>query len=151
MSRREVKYCLCFPLFVRILKNGVCCPVQSLKILLISPDLMSTSKLAGLAKEAGGLLETLRSLSEQPRSKHYDLVLLDIQAFQEDPAVLVAKVRLLLDSISQKDTSMKLIAFGPHVHKQRLDDAVAAGVDEAVSRGELFGGFPALLRRWVQT
>ncbi len=125
--------------------------MQSLKILLISPDLMSTSKLAGLAKEAGGLLETLRSLSEQPRSKHYDLVLLDIQAFQEDPAVLVAKVRLLLDSISQKDMSMKLIAFGPHVHKQRLDDAVAAGVDEAVSRGELFGGFPALLRRWVET
>ena len=39
---------------------------------------------------------------------------------------------------------MRLIAFGPHVHKQRLDDAVAAGVDEAVSRGELFGGFPAL-------
>ena len=30
------------------------------------------------------------------------------------------------------------------------DDAVAAGVDEAVSRGELFGGFPALLRRWLQ-
>ena len=111
---------------------------------------MSTSKLAGLAKEANGLLETLRSLSEQPRSKHYDLVLLDIQAFQEDPAVLVAKVRLLLDNISQKDTDMKLIAFGPHVHKQRLDDAVAAGVDEAVSRGELFGGFPALLRRWIK-
>ena len=111
---------------------------------------MSTSKLAGLAKEAGGLLETLRNLSEQPRSKKYDLVLLDIQAFQEDPAVLVAKVRFLLDSISQKGVSMKLIAFGPHVHKQRLDDAVAAGVDEAVSRGELFGGFPALLRRWLQ-
>ena len=111
---------------------------------------MSTSKLAGLAKEAGGLLETLRNLSEQPRSKHYDLVLLDIQAFQEDPAVLVAKVRFLLDSISQKGVSMKLVAFGPHVHKQRLDDAVAAGVDEAVSRGELFGGFPALLRRWLQ-
>ncbi len=46
---------------------------------------------------------------------------------------------------------MKLIAFGPHVHKQRLDDAVAAGVDEAVSRGELLGGFPALLRRWIQS
>ena len=111
---------------------------------------MSTSKLAGLAKEAGGLLETLRNLSEQPRSKKYDLVLLDIQAFREDPAVLVAKVRFLLDSISQKGVSIKLIAFGPNVHKQRLDDAVAAGVDEAVSRGELFGGFPALLRRWLQ-
>ena len=79
------------------MKNGVC-PVQSLNILLISPDLMSTSKLAGLAREANGQVETLRSLTEQPRSKHYELVLLDIQAFQEDPAVLVAKVRFLLDS-----------------------------------------------------
>jgi len=123
--------------------------VQSLNILLISPDLMSTSKLAGLAREANGQVETLRSLTEQPRSKHYELVLLDIQAFQEDPAVLVAKVRFLLDSLSHKDESMRLIAFGPHVHKQRLDDAVAAGVDEAVSRGELLGGFPALVRRWL--
>ena len=110
---------------------------------------MSTSKLAGLAREVNGQVETLRSLTEQPRSKHYELVLLDIQAFQEDPAVLVAKVRFLLDSIGHKDESLRLIAFGPHVHKQRLDDAVAAGVDEAVSRGELFGGFPALLRRWL--
>ena len=123
--------------------------VHSLNILLISPDLMSTSKLAGLAREVNGQVETLRSLSEQPRSTHYELVLLDIQAFQEDPAVLVAKVRFLLDSINHKDESMRLIAFGPHVHKQRLEDAVAAGVDEAVSRGELFGGFPALLRRWL--
>ena len=130
------------------MKNGVYA-VHSLNILLISPDLMSTSKLAGLAREVNGQVETLRSLSEQPRSTHYELVLLDIQAFQEDPAVLVAKVRFLLDSINHKDESMRLIAFGPHVHKQRLEDAVAAGVDEAVSRGELFGGFPALLRRWL--
>ena len=130
------------------MKNGVYA-VHSLNILLISPDLMSTSKLAGLAREVNGQVETLRSLNEQPRSTHYELVLLDIQAFQEDPAVLVAKVRFLLDSINHKDESMRLIAFGPHVHKQRLEDAVAAGVDEAVSRGELFGGFPALLRRWL--
>jgi hypothetical protein len=41
------------------------------------------------------------------------------------------------------------VAFGPHVHRQRLDDAVAAGADEAVSRGELLGSFPALVRRWM--
>jgi hypothetical protein len=120
-----------------------------MRILLISPDLMSTSKLAGLAREADGLLETLRSLNDKLRSDHYDLVLLDLQAFRDDPAVLVAKVCVLLDSLPEKNKLMKVVAFGPHVHKQRLDDAVAAGVDESVSRGELFGSFPALLRRWL--
>jgi hypothetical protein len=34
------------------------------------------------------------------------------------------------------------------VAKQRLEDARAAGADEAISRGELLGGFPALVNRW---
>jgi DNA-binding NarL/FixJ family response regulator len=123
---------------------------QSLQILLISPDLMSTSKLAGLTRQADGLLETLRSLEDAPRGSHYDVVLLDVQAFADDPAVLVARVLGLLDGLPEKKPPAKLIAFGPHVHKQRLEEAVAAGVDEAVSRGELFGGFPSLIRRWTE-
>ena len=120
-----------------------------LQILLISPDLLSTSKLAGLTRQANGLLETLRSLDDTPRGTHFDLVILDLQAFAEDPAVIVSRVRALLDGLAGKQPSARLIAFGPHVHKQRLEEAVAAGVDEAVSRGELFGSFPALLRRWL--
>lgn len=123
---------------------------QPFQILLISPDLMSTSKLAGLTRQADGLLETLRSLEDSPRGSHFDVVLLDVQAFADDPAVLVARVLGLLDSLPEKKPPARLIAFGPHVHKQRLDEAVAAGVDEAVSRGELFGGFPSLIRRWTE-
>lgn len=123
---------------------------QPLQILLISPDLMSTSKLAGLTRQADGLLETLRSLEDSPRGSHFDVVLVDVQAFADDPAVLVARVLGLLDSLPEKKPPARLIAFGPHVHKQRLDEAVAAGVDEAVSRGELFGGFPSLIRRWTE-
>ncbi len=120
------------------------------RILLISPDLLSTSKLAGLVKQAGGLLETLRALDESPRSPAYQLAILDLQAFPDDPAVVVARVRSLLDGLEKPaDRPPRLVAFGPHVHRQRLEDAVAAGVDEAVSRGELFGGFPALYRRWM--
>ena len=122
---------------------------QPFQILLISPDLMSTSKLAGLTRQADGLLETLRSLEDSPRGSHFDVVLVDVQAFADDPAVLVARVLGLLDSLPEKKPPARLIAFGPHVHKQRLDEAVAAGVDEAVSRGELFGGFPSLIRRWT--
>ena len=123
---------------------------QPFQILLISPDLMSTSKLAGLTRQADGLLETLRSLEDSPRGSHFDVVLLDVQAFADDPAVLVSRVLGLLDSLPEKKPPARLIAFGPHVHKQRLDEAVAAGVDEAVSRGELFGGFPSLIRRWTE-
>ena len=123
---------------------------QPFQILLISPDLMSTSKLAGLTRQADGLLETLRSLEDSPRGSHFDVVLVDVQAFADDPAVLVARVLGLLDSLPEKKPPARLIAFGPHVHKQRLDEAVAAGVDEAVSRGELFGGFPSLIRRWTE-
>ena len=120
-----------------------------LRILLISPDLLSTSKLAGLTRQANGLLETLRSFDDLPRGTHYDLLILDLQAFVEDPAVIVARVRALLDGLPEKEPPTRLVAFGPHVHKQRLEEAVAAGVDEAVSRGELFGSFPSLLRRWL--
>jgi hypothetical protein len=43
----------------------------------------------------------------------------------------------------------RVVAFGPHVAGDRLRAAVAAGCDEAVSRGELLGGFASLLRRWL--
>jgi hypothetical protein len=35
------------------------------------------------------------------------------------------------------------------VAKERLAEAEAAGADATVSRGELLGGFAALVRRWV--
>jgi hypothetical protein len=40
------------------------------------------------------------------------------------------------------------VAFGPHVAKDRLEQAKAAGADASVSRGELLGGFPAIVKQW---
>ena len=119
------------------------------RILLVSPDLLSTSRIAGLARDAGGRLETLRSLDDPPPDGPFQLVLLDLQAVSGDPAVLVSRVLALIDvQRSRTGCHAKLVAFGPHVAKDRLDQAQAAGADAAVSRGELLGGFPAILRRW---
>ena len=121
------------------------------QILLVSPDLMSTSRIAGLARSANARLETLRSLHETPKSGPFAIALIDLQALDGDAAVLVSRVRAILETLpAQADAPFRLIAFGPHVHKQRLEDATAAGADAAVSRGELLGGFAGLINRWVE-
>jgi hypothetical protein len=146
---------------------------QPLRILLASPDLMVTSRLASLGRECGAVVETVRSLDDPPPglSPPYDVVLLDLQAHGDDPAVLVARVQALIAGLAGENppqpagaqvgqaepgeaarddaaATPRLVAFGPHVHRQRLDDACAAGADEAISRGELLGSLPALVRRW---
>ncbi|MEY3205972.1 MAG: hypothetical protein RLZZ21_2303 [Planctomycetota bacterium] len=120
------------------------------RILLVSPDLMVTSRVAALAREAGGSVETLRSPDQSPSSATYDLVLLDLQAVPGDAAVIVSQTHAIISRFDREssDAPVRLVAFGPHVAKQRLDDAKAAGADAVVSRGELLGSFPAIIRRW---
>ena len=118
-------------------------------ILLVSPDLLSTSRLAGLTRQEGGRLETLRSLDGELPGASYDLVLLDLQPLADDPAVIVTRLKARLEALrTASGRPVPLVAFGPHVAHERLEQAVAAGADAAVSRGELLGGFPAILRRF---
>jgi hypothetical protein len=49
---------------------------------------------------------------------------------------------------AQTGRAARLVAFGPHVAKDRLEQAKAAGADASVSRGELLGGFPAIIKQW---
>lgn len=119
------------------------------KILLVSPDLMATSRIAGLCREAGASLETLRSLADSPHGGPYDVVLLDLQAVAEDPAVIVTRAQVLAGGAGSASPAPKIVAFGPHVARERLALARDAGADDVVSRGELLGGFAALLRRWL--
>ncbi len=122
----------------------------ALRVLLVSPDLMATSRIAGLCREADASLETLRSLADSPHGGPHDLVLLDLQTIAEDPAVIVARARTLVcqQGTGNGKRECQIIAFGPHVAKDRLALARDAGADDVVSRGELLGAFPALLRRW---
>ncbi len=120
------------------------------KILLVSPDLLATSRIAALARPLPARVETLRSLDGEPPAGPFDLVLLDLQGLPGDAAVIVARAAKLVER-QQDDAgrAAKIVAFGPHVHKDRLADAHAAGADAAVSRGELLGSFPGLVRRWL--
>ncbi|MFM7136635.1 MAG: hypothetical protein ACKO1M_06150, partial [Planctomycetota bacterium] len=97
----------------------------------------------------GATLETLRSLSDSPHGGPHDVVLLDLQSLPEDPAVVVTRARLAVDSqVLPAGTETTIVAFGPHVARERLALARDAGADDFVSRGELLGGFAGLLKRW---
>lgn len=125
--------------------------MNAVRILLVSPDLMSTSRIAGLARPLGGQVETLRSLDHAPQGGPFDLVLVDLQGLPGDAAVITARVRAIMASCAaQGEVPVRIVAFGPHVHRQRLEDAIAAGALAAVSRGELLGGFAGLVSRWTK-
>jgi DNA-binding response OmpR family regulator len=117
-------------------------PMKTISILLVSSDLMATSRLASIGREAGADVETLATVAGTPRAAGYDVVLLDLQSLPGEPGGNVARGKAL------GGDGAKVIAFGPHVWKDRLDAAVAAGADDAVSRGEVMGGLPMLLARW---
>ena len=112
-------------------------------ILLISPDLMLTSQLSGLAAGIDSTLETLSCCDATATGGRFDLVLIDLGNLRDSPTDLL---RQLTGSLAQQPGA--IVAFGPHVHKERLDAAVQAGCTEAVSRGELIGSFAACVRRW---
>ncbi len=119
-------------------------PMNVPQVLLISSDLMASSRLAGAVRSAGAELETLAGAAGVPRAGGFDIVLLDLQSLAADPASLVARAREL------GGPAAKVVAFGPHVWQDRLDAAVAAGADEAVSRGAMMGDVAAVIRRWTQ-
>jgi DNA-binding NarL/FixJ family response regulator len=101
---------------------------------------MAASRLAGAVRGGGDTLDVQASLAGIAAGSTYDVVLVDIQSCS-DPA---AAMRRLREAAGPQGT---VIAFGPHVWKERLEAAVAAGADAAASRGEVMEGLPALLDR----
>lgn len=111
------------------------------RILLVSSDLMASSRLAGLAGSLGDTLTVRAAVSAAAADgPPYDVVLLDIQSCP-DPAAAIAGAR------GCTGQGGAVIAFGPHVWKERLEAAVTAGADVAASRGEVMEGFAGLLDR----
>ncbi|MEI7861742.1 MAG: hypothetical protein WCJ21_03895 [Planctomycetota bacterium] len=120
-------------------------PQPHLRILLVSADLLGMSQFAGLATRLPATVETLASPAGQPRGEAFDLLVLDL-AIPRPAATLVAEARTLLET-HQNATgpSARLLAYGPHVARERLEEARRAGADLVVSRGQIFGDLPGVV------
>lgn len=112
-------------------------------VLLVSGDLLSSSRIAGLAAAVSGGFTQVASPEGVPRDRTWQVILVDLQAIAGEPAEILAR----LPPAPVGTAGPRIIAFGPHVAKERLDRARRAGAHLVVSRGELLGDFAAVLAR----
>lgn len=117
-------------------------------VLLLTTDLIVSSLAGGAASRqakalvtagsAAALLERLGQNQQSTSPAQPRLVLIDLSTTGLNVRELVASLRALA-------TPVRVIAFGPHVHEQRLAEARDAGCDRVVSRGQFQSQIDALL------
>lgn len=115
-----------------------------MSILLYSNNLMAVAPIRGAADRLGTSLLTASTTDELRRHCEpggVELVLLDLATPNLDPHDLVPKLRAA--------TVPAVVAFGPHVHEQRLRNAAEAGCDEVLTQGQLHGQVETVIARYV--
>lgn len=111
-------------------------------IVLLSGDLMIVSRVAGAAAAKGNALQTAANAGqaiELCRSHAARILIVDLSTPSLDVSALVAAVK------SFGDDAPRVVAFGPHVHEERLAAAREAGCDVVVSRGQFMGQLESLV------
>ena len=104
------------------------------RVLLLSADLMVSSRLAAQPGVA---------VTTDPDAAPFDAVLVDLGG--STPAAERVRVARAIADRAGRGGAAPVIAFGPHVARDRLTEAAAAGADRVASRGEALGALPALL------
>ena len=108
--------------------------------LLVSTDLMAISAFDGAALRAGveAVAAGPADAPQAAAASRPGLVFLDLTAKVDDLTALVTELKA-----ASPDT--RVLAYGPHVHEQKLVAAKLAGSDGVLSRGQFHGQMGALL------
>jgi hypothetical protein len=103
---------------------------KELRVVLFSTDLLLVSSVSGAAASAGLPFSSVSTGPEliEKIAAYECVVCLDLNASHGDPMDLRHDIP---DQVLQR-----AIAFGPHVHKERLEQAKQAGFGKVMSRGQ---------------
>jgi hypothetical protein len=107
---------------------------------LLSTDLMLGSQLEGIAKRCGWSLRSATSwdrLRDFLSASDVRLVIVDLSM----PQLALDKAEV--DALTSR--AIWSVAFGPHVHRERLSAARSVGFSQVVSRGQVLHEVEALL------
>jgi CheY-like chemotaxis protein len=118
-------------------------------ILFLTNDLLFSSRVAGAAARAGMTVRTVGStvalLEQVAAAEAPQFVLLDLNMPGLDPRQLVPALR------AASNPPRAVVAYGPHVHEDRLAAATAAGCDEVLTRGQFNARLDDVLTKWRAT
>ena len=106
-------------------------------ILYLAADLLWASKIKGTADALGVPARPVRTIAMlEARLADCDVkaLLLDLDK-PEEAMQMIARLRG--DAATDKDKSIRLVAWGPHVAKDLLQQARTAGADEVLTRGAM--------------
>lgn len=116
-------------------------------IALFSNDLMFSSAVGGAAAAQQAKLNVVSSLSELLKINEAGalaLVILDLATPAVDVASVTAQLRALTAPLPT------IIAYGPHVHAEKLTAARDAGCDEVLTRGQFHSQMFDVIARHLQ-
>lgn len=112
-------------------------------VVLLSADIMIVSRVAGAAALLGLQLQTAADTLQAIaacRATSARMLMVDLSTASLDIVELAISVK------SRGDEVPTILAFGPHVHEERLAAARDAGCDRVLSRGQFLGQLDTLLR-----
>jgi DNA-binding NarL/FixJ family response regulator len=116
-----------------------------LPAILLTADLLLQSQVAGAADVAGAVVKVARDmqgLREKLAEESPRLVILDLGRADLDLPAIVSETRA-------RSQDVAIVAFGPHVHREQLEAARAAGCDVVISRGQFHSQMAAILSRFA--
>jgi DNA-binding NarL/FixJ family response regulator len=113
-----------------------------MEVVLLSNDLMVVSRVSGAAASSGAVLRVAGSAAAaiahlDERTANLVVIDLGLPAIELEPFISSVK--------TDGEHSARVIAFGPHVHAERLAAARSAGCDAVLSRGQFFAQVDALM------
>lgn len=112
-----------------------------MSIVYLTNDLMFSSRVAGAAKAAGvdvRVVGSVASLLDSLSNEGIRLVILDLTLPSLDPTTVLPEIRSAAANVS-------VIAYGPHVHEQKLAAAKDAGCDQVLSKGQFSSSITNLI------
>jgi CheY-like chemotaxis protein len=115
-----------------------------MNVVLLSTDLMVASRVQGAATASGSSLTTASDGAQavdQCRDTESATLLVDLALPALDVSSMVSELQ------ASGSRPLRIIAFGPHVHEEKLAAARQAGCDVVVSRGQFFSQVESLLNR----
>jgi CheY-like chemotaxis protein len=110
--------------------------------LALTHDLTIHSAAHGSGKRTGvavRVVDTADRLVDEADANPAVLVVLDLETPNLDVAEVVARLH------DRFTPPKRIVAFGPHVHRERLEAARKAGCDEVLSRGQFSAGMDEII------